>query len=252
MTSLVVEVARPRFWWRADGDRLGRWSNLQASPDETDGYQRHDDRDEQRWDLIADAVVAVGDALAAGAWTPLLWEGGATCAARIEVSSPPQMTDTEIHIVRSWFKDTQAVCSDPWNSYRGVQNGRHRLWGVLPHARTRPVPVRGTSLMFANPDDAGEYDARPGTTKRWQTVYAGCLDELYFTTWFDHYDPVNKRFVVALQESVRGQWPDPTALGHDVPEPLEAPSFPESPHLSKPSRIERLLDWMLGPERTIW
>lgn len=255
MTTLVVDVARPRFWWRADGGRLREWVNLQASPDDTDKYQRHDDRDEQHWDLIAATVASVGDQLAASAWTPQFWEGESTREGRVEVEPPGELTPTEVHIVRSWFRDGEAVCTDPWNAYLGVQNGRHRLWGALRHGEDLLMPVRSTSLMYANPDDAGEYDSRPGITHRWQDSYTTCLDELYYTDWFDHTDTLNRRFVAALQESARGQWPDPSALGHDTPEPLVDPAAVVAPNAGMPwpppTRLQRLAAWLLGTERRL-
>lgn len=246
MTSLIVEVARPRFWSRADGDRLRQWSDLQVSPDDADGYQRHDDRDDQRWDLVATTVSSVGARLAAGAWTPLSYEGEPTCDGRIEVDLPSALTATETDIVCSWFNDAEAVCTGPWDTDLGVQNGRQRLWGVLGHSRDLLMPVRGTSLRYANPYTASEYESRPGNTDRWQSTFTTCLDELYFTDWFDHDDPLNRRFVVALQESARGQWPDPTALSHDTPELLVEPgSTPQPP---QPTRLQRIAAWLRGTE----
>lgn len=247
MTSLVVDVACPRFWWRTDGGRLRDWINLRTSPDETDGYQRHDDRDEQRWDLVAAVVASVGDQLAAGVWAPQFWEGESTKEGRVEVDASEDLTPTEVEIVRSWFRDWEVVCTDPWDAYLGVQNGRHRLWGVLCHGEDLLLPVRGTSLMYANPDDAGEYDSRPGITHRWHTNYTTCLEELYYTDWFDHSDTLNRRFVTALQESARGQWPDPSALGHDTPEPLVEPgAVPDDGTACPPlTGLKRLAAWLL-------
>ncbi|WP_419707972.1 hypothetical protein [Promicromonospora sp. NFX87] len=247
MTSLVVEVARPRFWWRADGDRLREWANLQVSPDDADGYQRHEDRDDQRWDLVATAVASVGAELAAGAWTPLFYEDEPTKDGRVEVDLPSPLSPTETHIVRSWFNDAEAVCTDPWDADLGVQNGRHRLWDALRHSSDLLLPIRGTSLRYANPYAASEYESRPGVTDRWQDSFTTyCLDELYFIDWFDHRDALNRRFVAALQEAARGQWPDPTALGHDTPEPLVEPGSTAQP--PPPTRLQRIAAWLRGAE----
>jgi hypothetical protein len=246
VTPLVVDVARPRFWWRTDGARLREWDNLQISPDDADGYQRHDDRDDQRWDLVAATVSSVGAQLAAGAWTPLSYEGEPTNDGRVEVDLPTALTAIETDIVHSWFNDAEAVCTDPWDTDLGVQNGRHRLWGVLGHANDLLMPIRGTSLRYANSYAAQEYESRPGNRDRWHSNFTTCLHELYFTDWFDHDDPLNRRFVAALQESARAQWPDPTALGHDTPEPLVEPGSTTPP--PPPTRLQRILARLRGAE----
>lgn len=97
--------------------------------------------------------------------------------------------------------------------------------------------------MYANAYAAGEYESLPGVTDRWHFTFAPCLDELYFTDWFDRDDPLNRRFIAALQESARGHWPDPTELGHDTPEPLVEPGGSPKPS-SPPTRIQRLAQWL--------
>lgn len=132
MTTLI-SVATPRFWWRTTAEQALRW--VPRDPDTEDGRQRHPDRDDQRWALIASTVTQVGDALAAGTWTvdPEFEDRGFVELDRY----PGELTRTEQHIVSAWFRSSEAVQFDPW--FEPLTNGRHRLWATMSHLGLPPL-----------------------------------------------------------------------------------------------------------------
>ncbi|MFC7624341.1 hypothetical protein [Microlunatus sp. GCM10028923] len=162
--------------------------------------QRWPDRDRQRWPLIAAAVAAVGDELAAGAWTVSSdvddepGESGVVTVAQLGPMSP-----TERGIVRSWFQ-FEEVCVDPWDET--LQNGRHRLWATRRYFRAGLVPVASPTLEMANPDDYGR-------SRFWPECSREDLDQLDKVRWFDRTDPLNQRYLRALRTAAGGEFPSP-------------------------------------------
>lgn len=114
--------------------------------------ERWDDRAEQRWNAIAQAVATVGEHLAAGEWTT---DNHAPEVGVVELNDATlSLSATEFHIVRTWFSDAdaEAVRVDPW--WEPIENGRHRLCSTLPLFGELLVPVQGGELHYANAETA--------------------------------------------------------------------------------------------------
>lgn len=196
MTTLI-SVATPRFWWRTTAAQVRRWVPL--DPDATDGGQRNPDRDYQRWDLVAAAVAQVGQELAAGSWSvdPEIDDCGFVALH----GYPGDLTQTEQHIVSAWFKATEAVQFDPW--FEPLTDGRHRLWGTMPHFGTALIPIRGDALRYANPTGAEVFG------DGWPSLYADHVEKLDALEWFDAGDPLNASFRRSLLTAASGEFPPP-------------------------------------------
>ncbi|MFT3861147.1 hypothetical protein [Micropruina sp.] len=196
MTTLI-SVATPRFWWRATAKQVRGW--VPQDPDAEDGGQRHSDRDDQRWPLIAAVVARVGDALAEGEWTvdPDLEDRGL-----VEVDGyPGGLTRTEQNIVSAWFRSSEAVRFDPW--FEPLTNGRHRIWATMPHFGAALIPILGDALGYANPVDAEVLG------EGWPSLYAANVEELDALEWFDTGDPLNASFKSSLVTAASGEFPSP-------------------------------------------
>lgn len=196
MTALIP-VATPRFWWRTTAEHVRQW--VPEDPDIEDGVQRHSDRDERRWNLIAAAVTQVGDALAAGSWSvdPELDDHGLVALP----GYPGDLTQTEQDIISAWFRSSEAVEFDPW--FEPLTNGRHRLWGTMSHFGAASIPIRGSALRHANSADAEVLgDGWPG-------LYANDIEELAALDWFDTRDPLNASFRASLVTAASGAFPSP-------------------------------------------
>jgi hypothetical protein len=193
----TISVTHPRFWWRGTSTDLRALVN--EDPDITDGrLPRWADTAQQRWDHIAAAVADVGDRLANQGWVvdPDFPDNGNVTLA---LATPLQ--PTELHIVRAWFSGAEAVRVDPW--WEPIENGRHRLWATLPHFGDRLIPIKGSAVQYANPDDA----AAIGSV--WPSLAAGNLQDLNGVTWFNRVDPVNRTFRDALSTAANGRFPSP-------------------------------------------
>lgn len=191
-----IYVSKPNFWWRADAGRIQEY--VPFNPDVEDGHQRWPDRDDQRWDLVAQAVIQVSRALAAGEWEPDEEDGRAYGLIRIDAD---ELTRTEKKIVRAWFGAAQPVRVDPW--FEPLQDGRHRLWATLEAFGTELVPIKGDAVGYANHLDTEMLG------KDWPTFFEKNLEDLAAVTWFDAADPVNIRFADALKSAARGAFPAP-------------------------------------------
>ena len=205
---MLTPVAAPRLWWRTTEGNVRRW--VPVDPDVEDGHQRHADRDEQRWPLIASVVARVGDALAAGSWQvdPDV-EGRGLVALD---GYPGDLTRTERAIVSAWFSSAEAVQFDPW--FEPLTNGRHRLWATMPYFGAGLIPVRGDALGYVKPADAEVLG------EGWADVYAVDVEELDGLDWFDAADPLNAAFREALVTAAAGEFPSTV----DPPPPSPAPS----------------------------
>lgn len=159
--------------------------------------ERWVDRAEQRWDAIARAVAAVGGHLAAGDWTT---DDHAPEIGVVELSDTT-LSATELHIVRSWFSDAEAVRVDPW--WEPIENGRHRLWSTLPLFGELLVPIQGGELHYANPETAAVIGSL------WSQAAGQNLVELDTISWFDADDPLNRTFRSALVKAASGVFPSP-------------------------------------------
>lgn len=191
-----IPVTTPRFWWRAPVDRVRPLAPV--DPDVQDGEVRWTDRDDQRWDLIASAVVRVGDALAAGEWTI---ESDQERYGLVDIEGfPGGLTPTEQSIVASWFKRSECVRADPWHV--PPANGRHRLWATLPHVGASLVPICSDALGYAVPREVRVLG------ENWPMAFGGVLANLERLPWFDGDDPLNRRFHDALATAADGEFPD--------------------------------------------
>ncbi|MFC7849389.1 hypothetical protein ACFUTU_13035 [Arthrobacter sp. NPDC057388] len=190
-----IYISEPSFWWRAEAAQLRQF--VPIDPDVDDGRRRWPDRDEQRWNLVAQAVTQVSQALAAGQWEPDEDNSGHSLV-RIDAE---ELSNTEKNIVRKWFSVDEPVGMDPW--FEPLQNGRHRLWSTLDFFGSEPVPIKGDAIGYANPADAEVLGAN------WQHLFAKNVEELEAVTWFDATDPVNVRFENALRTAARGEHPAP-------------------------------------------
>ncbi len=189
-------MEEPAFWWRARSQDVRGWVN--EDPDRSDGRQRWPDRDEQRWPLIAAAVAAVGDQLAAGAWsigTEDECDDEPPRNGIVEIGPGTGLTKTEWRIIRF-----EMVKADPWHEW--LTNGRHRLWATLPHFADHWVPLASHVLPCANPDDCG-------SLPDWTSGYRANLKKLGQVGWFIATDPVNQRYLSALDTAARGEYPTP-------------------------------------------
>lgn len=143
----------------------------------------------------------MGDALAAGAWI-VDPDHDQPTRGTITVDAPRcGLTETEFHIVESWFSAGEAVNTDPW--FEPIGNGRHRLWSTLPHYSRALVPIQGEALLYANPVDT-DWD-RAG----WLDLFREHVDQLRGVAWFDTSDKLNARFVEALRSAACGDFPQP-------------------------------------------
>lgn len=190
---LTVYVSTPNFWWRAPATHIRQW--VPSDPDVDDGRTRWEDSQEQRWSLIADIVAQVSQALAGDSWT-------ADDDGDAVITVPaPDLSETEERIVRSWFGAAMGVTIDPW--WDAIVDGRHRLWRVLPLIGGTPVPIRGSALGYANEADIEVL----GPT--WHETFAEYPAQVKALGWFDQADPVNVRFLQALDSAARGEIPAP-------------------------------------------
>jgi hypothetical protein len=173
---------------------------VDEDPDAVDQLRqpRWPDTAEQRWDHIAAVVADVGDQLAHRAWTvdPDFPQYG-----QVVLSLATPLRPTELKIVKTWFSIAEAVCVDPW--WESVVNGRHRLWGTLPHYGNRLVPVKGSAVGYANASDA------EAIGPSWPSLAADNLQELDALAWFDASDPVNRTFRDAHATAAGGSFPSP-------------------------------------------
>ncbi|WP_314192007.1 hypothetical protein [uncultured Arthrobacter sp.] len=188
-----IFISEPNFWWRADAAQIRKF--VPVDPDVDDGRQRWDDRDEQRWNLIARAVTQVSQALATGGWEQEE-DQGSHGLVRIDAGG---LTDTEKKIVRKWFSADESVRMDPW--FEPLQNGRHRLWSTLDFFGSEPVPIKGDALGYANPADTEVLG------QNWQQLFVMNVQDLAAVDWFDTTDPVNIRFANALRTAAGGHFP---------------------------------------------
>lgn len=188
-----------------------------------DGGRSWDDRHEQRWDLVAAAAAAVGDALTAGTWTPrphpLDDEDPSMVRGAVTLQVPADLTETEREIIRSWFIGLdETVRFDPWaaadmdiyeyeerpadvGEYGTPANGRHRLWATLPHFGRWQVPVQSDVLVYATPP----YTNAVGPD--WHESFQDSLFRLQATGWFDTSDPINQRFAESIAAAAHGTNP---------------------------------------------
>jgi hypothetical protein len=138
---------------------------IPVDPDVEDQRQRWDDRDHQRWDLVAQAVMQVSRALAAGEWE---WHEDESNHGLVRIDAE-ELTGTEKKIVRKWFSADEPVRMDPW--FEPLQNGRYRLRSTLDFFGSEPVPIKGDVVGYANPLDAEVLG------KDWQQLFARNVDE---------------------------------------------------------------------------
>lgn len=194
---MVIPVTTPRFWWRMPASEVQRW--VAVDPDVEDGRQRHGDRDEQRWDVIALVVAQVGDALASGAWVT---DEEFNDHGFVTVEGyPGDLTRTEQKIVAAWFRSSEAVQVDPW--FDQLTNGRHRLWTTARHFGERLVPICGDALGYANAADIEVLGPK------WAELYVANVEELDALDWFDGVDALNASFRGSLISAASGQIPSP-------------------------------------------
>lgn len=171
-------------------------------PDEEDGGLRHEDRDAQRWPLIASVVAKVGDALADSAW---LADSEFEGYGMVRIPEyPGELTKSEQDIVTSWFRESEAVRFDPWSG--SIVNGRHRLWATLSHFGHSSVPIVGDALVYAEPasiEVLGE---------DWNELFSTNVEQLGFLEWFDKSDSLNWSFSQSLISAASGEIPSPIEL----------------------------------------
>lgn len=198
LMELSVPVWMPAFWWRGAAQHVREW--VLEDPDQEDHREpRWSDTSEQRWRLIASTVALVGDELAAGRWT--IDEDDDTYYGMMTAPVPEPLTETERHIVTSWFSAGEAVCVDPW--FEPITNGRHRLWNTLTHFGDRLVPVASDALGYATPTNTEVLG------EAWPELYRAHVDDLAAIEWFDLHDPMNSRFAHAIDQAARGEHPAP-------------------------------------------
>lgn len=191
--TLDVPVDQPAFWWRARARRINRW--VRKNPDVVDRCEpRWDDNADQRWNLIAQAVADVGDELAARRWTAHPSEAFPDWGITT-IADPGLLTETEQHIVRSWFSET--VMFDPWVT-EFIVNGRHRLWCTRKHFGRRLIPIKSEALVYTTPEN------REVLGPTWPDLYRDNWRELLTVYWLDRRDPLNARYVKALSDAGRG------------------------------------------------
>lgn len=195
MTDIAISISEPNFWWRADAGQVRKF--VPVDPDVDDGRQRWDDRDEQRWNLIAQAVIQVSQALASAEWES---DDDDIDHGWVRIDAG-DLTKTEKKIVQKWFSAAEPVRMDPW--FEPLQNGRHRLWSTLDFFGSEPVPIKGDAIGYANPADAEVLG------NDWQHFFVKNVEELHAVTWFDTADPVNIRFADALKTAARREFPAP-------------------------------------------
>jgi hypothetical protein len=202
MTQIPVHA--PRHWWRIAASDVPELVDRDPDVDDRLHGYRHPDRDEQRWDRIANAVSRVSDSLAAEEWTieddpeaddEILY-------AYVDVDlADLELTKIELEIVRGWFSYSHPVRADPWFD---LQDGRRRLWLTAAHftpSHKALVPVHGSEIMYATELSI------PELGDDWHRIYLNGLDDLLHVDWFDRYDVVNERYVRALLQAAAGQVP---------------------------------------------
>lgn len=194
--NLDVAVSMPAFWWR--GRASGLQCRVPVHPDKKDNLStpRHPDENEQRWGLIADAVAAVGDELAAGHWD--VDTNHRQCNGWVTIDVPERLSVPEWRILRSWFSASESVLSEPWLK---LWDGRHRLWNSLPHFNTQPIPVASAELRLSSPSDDMAHRAE------WPIGYREDLLHLAEVKWFERTDPMNARYIHALEQAAHGVHP---------------------------------------------
>lgn len=171
--ELSVPVWMPAFWWRGAAQHVREW--VPEDPDQEDHREpRWSDTSEQRWRLIASTVALVGDELAAGRWT--IDEDDDTYYGMVAAPVPEPLTETERHIVTSWFSAGEAVCVDP---------------------------VASDALEYATPTNTEVLG------EAWPELYRAHVDDLAAIEWFDLHDPMNSRFAHAIDQAARGEHPAP-------------------------------------------
>lgn len=188
-----ISIFEPNFWWRADAGQLRKF--VPVDPGVDDGRRRWPDRDEQRWDLIAQAVSQVSQALAAGNWEPDEDDNGHGLV-RIDTGN---LTSTEQNIVQKWFSLDEPVRMDPW--FEPLQNGRHRLWSTLDFFGNELIPIKSDALGYATPENTEVMGPK------WPELFEMNIQDLAAVNWFDTTDPVNIRFAETLRTAARGEHP---------------------------------------------
>lgn len=142
-------------------------------------------------------MTQVGDALAAGSWSvdPEFNDRGFVALH----GYPGDLTETEQGIVSAWFRSSEAVEFDPW--FEPLTNGRHRLWGTMPHFGSALIPIRGSALGYANAADV------EALGDDWPSLYANDIEELDALDWFEVEDPLNASFRECLVAAASGEFP---------------------------------------------
>lgn len=142
----LISVDHPERWWTATRRQLVD----QTDPDVDDGAQRHADRDEIRWHLVAAILSQVSAKLDARDYRD---SKELPHTANVDVDSPPDgYTPAETAIITSWFTREEFPRADAWQTVSG--NGRHRLYNVWLHRSDAPLPVRSHLLDFLDDIDS--------------------------------------------------------------------------------------------------
>lgn len=188
---------------------------VSSDPDLDDGRVRWDDRDQHQWPTIAAAVAAVGDYLAAGAWTPHTYdEDEVPDHGTVTIPTPDRLTATEREIVEAWFSHGESVMVDPL--WEPLMNGRHRLWATMPHFNGALVPITSEALQYTDPRSI------QALGEGRHELYVDHATQLRECRWFDTADPLNNRFLAAVEAAARGESParadvpvsEPVPSGH--------------------------------------
>lgn len=193
-----VRINAPRLWWRISASEAHRFAfndvELNEATEKDPRYANHADTN---WFRIARAVAFVGDALARGDWSPEDNPGFERYAADIEVDlSEFHLAPHELKHVRGWFNGGNHPNVDPMDPAL-IMTGRTPLFLAVPHFGNELIPLQSNDMTHLDRDNV----------KMFVPTAKSNLEQLESLTWFDRQDPVNKRYILALEEAASGYMP---------------------------------------------
>jgi hypothetical protein len=141
----LVEVSWPDRWWTATRTQLTQL----VDPDEEDGQQRYDDRDDVRWDVVGELLEQVSTRLDAGECRA---SDVLTDTVEVDLVSPQGgVTLQELRILESWFTFGEYPRADGWDEVPGT--GRRRIFNVWKHRPGTRLPLRSLLLDYVDDVD---------------------------------------------------------------------------------------------------
>lgn len=141
-----IDLTHPERWWLATRTLLTEL----VDPDIEDGAQRHDDRDELRWNTLGAILTEISVALQQKNYRR---RGDDPHLVTIDVTPVEGgLTLAEAEVLESWFTYDESPRGDAWNVT--VSNGRHRLFNVWAHHTNAALPIRSDLLDYTDEVDS--------------------------------------------------------------------------------------------------